>query len=112
MAIDGNIYVALSSGNILKFQSGKHQDFKLNLASPLSGNLKLYTENGFNYLYVLDRQNKTILVIKKNGADAGALQISYTSDQFNNLKDFAVDEKNKLIFVLNGTSLLKFNITY
>ncbi len=112
MAIDGNIYVALSSGNILKFQSGKQQDFKLNLASPLSGNLKLYTENGFNYLYVLDRQNKTILVIKKNGADAGALQISYTSDQFNNLKDFTVDEKNKLIFVLNGTSLLKFNITY
>lgn len=112
LAIDGNIFVMLSDGNILKFQSGKQLDFKLSLSSPLSTHVKLYTQNDFSYLYVLDRDNKQILVLKKTGDEAGSVVATYISDQFNNLKDFTVDEKNKTIFVLNGNDLLKFSITY
>jgi hypothetical protein len=112
LAIDGNIFVALSDGNILKFQSGKQQDFNLSLSAPLSNHVKLYTQNDFIYLYVLDRDNKQILVLNKTGANAGSLFATYISDQFTNLKDFTVDEKNKTIFVLDGTNLLKFSVSF
>ncbi len=112
IAIDGNIFVALSNGSILKFQSGKQQDFNLSLSSPLSPNVKLYTQNDFVYLYVLDRDNNRILVIKKTGDDAGSLAAMYVNDNFNNLKDFAVDEKGKTIYVLNGNDLLEFDINF
>jgi len=112
LAIDGNIFVALSDGKILKFQSGKQLDFELQLTSALSNHIKLYTQSDFTYLYVLDRDNRQILVLKKSGDDAGALVATYISDQFTNLKDFAVDEKNKIIFVLNDTNLLKFSISF
>lgn len=109
LAIDGNIFVSLNNGKILKFQSGQQQEFNLQTASPLSARIKLYTENGFNYLYILDRDNKQVLAIRKTGDDAGSVAAIYTSSQFTNLKDFTVDEKNKTVFVLNGTNLLKFN---
>jgi hypothetical protein len=112
LAIDGNIYVALSNGSILKFQSGKQLDFNLSLTSPLSSHIKIYTQNDFTYLYVMDQDNKQILAIYKTGDKAGSVAAAYISDQFTNLKDFVVDEKNKIVFVLNGTSLLKFSISF
>lgn len=112
LAIDGNIFIALSDGNILKFQSGKQQDFKLMMASPLSPNVKLYTQNDFTYLYVLDRANNQIIALRKNGEEAGTVAATFVSDQFNNLKDFTVDEKGKTMYVLNGNDLVKFNISF
>ncbi len=112
LAIDGNIFIALSDGNILKFQSGKQLDFNLVMASPLSPNVKLYTQNDFTYLYVLDRANNQIVVLRKNGEDAGTVAVTYVSDQFNNLKDFIIDEKGKTAYVLNGNDLVKFSISF
>lgn len=101
MTIDGNIYIA-ASGTILKYNSGAKAEFTLG-SSALSDNTKLYTENGFTDLYVLDPGNKRILILSKTGAVVQTL----TSSQFNDLKDFYVDEKNKIIYVLNNNQLLK-----
>lgn len=101
MAIDGNIYIA-SSGAILKYNSGAKQEFNLGVSS-LSDNTKIYTENGFTNLYVLDPGNRRILILDKTGAVVQTL----TSGQFNDLKDFSVDEKSKIIYVLNNNQLLK-----
>lgn len=101
MAIDGSIYF-VSSGTIFKYNSGAKQDFNLGV-SALSDNTKIYTENGMTNLYVLDPGNRRILILDKTGAVVQTL----TSGQFNDLKDFYVDEKNKSIFVLNNNQLLK-----
>lgn len=101
MTIDGNIYIA-EGGTILKFNSGAKQDFNLGV-SGLSDSTKLYTENGFTNLYVLDPGNKRIFILNKTGAVVQTL----TSGQFNDLKDFTVDEKGKAIYVLNNNQLLK-----
>lgn len=101
LAIDGSIYVA-TNGTILKYNSGKKQDFSVGIAD-LSNTTKLYTQNDFTNLYILDSGNKRIVILDKKGA----LVKTMTSDQFTELKDFAVDEKAKIIYILNGSELLQ-----
>jgi hypothetical protein len=105
MAIDGSVY--LYNGNtVVKYSSGKLSDFTLPiLAQPLGSGGKIYTAKDVNTVYVLDPKNKRILLLDKKGNLVHML----TSDQFTNLKDFVVDEKNKTIFVLNDNTLLKFS---
>lgn len=104
MAIDGNIYIA-GNGTIVKYNSGTKQEFNLGLSN-LSDNAKLYTENGFTNLYVLDPAGKRIVVLDKNGAIVRTLN----NNQFNDLKDFFVDEKAGAIYVLNNNQLLKVSL--
>lgn len=101
LTIDGNIYIA-SNGTISKFNSGAKVDFPVGI-SDLPDNTKIYTENGFTNLYVLDPAAKRIVVLNKDGAVLQTL----TNGQFNDLKDFYVDEKGKTIYVLNNNQLLK-----
>jgi hypothetical protein len=101
IAIDSNIYIA-TGGTILKYNAGKKVDFNIGVTN-LPDNTKLYTENGFTNLYVLDPAGKRIVVLGKDGKVVQTL----TSGQFNDLKDFYVDEKGKAVYVLNNNQLLK-----
>ncbi len=101
MTIDGNIYIA-ANGTILKYNSGAKVEFNVGV-SGLPNNTKIYTENGFTNLYVLDPAGKRIVVLTKDGAVIQTL----TNNDFNDLKDFYVDEKGKAIYVLNNNQLLK-----
>ncbi len=106
LAIDGNIYVLTKTG-INKFQSGRMVGFGNPFAiTPFSGSGKIYTQKDFKYIYVLDAGNKRVLVLDKKGALVNNLR----SKDLTNPKDFAVDEKNKAIFVLNDGSLLKLSL--
>jgi hypothetical protein len=104
MTIDGNIYIA-TGGTILKYNTGEKQEFNLGVSN-LPDNTKIYTENGFTNLYVLDPAGKRIVVLNKDGAVVQTL----TSDQFNDLKDFYVDEKAGVAYVLNNNQLLKVKL--
>ncbi|QQS23298.1 hypothetical protein IPM19_01900 [bacterium] len=101
LAIDGNIYVA-TGGTILKYNSGAKQEFNIGI-SGLSGTTKLFTQNDFANLYVLDSGNKRVIILGKTGA----LVKTLNSDKFTELKDLAVDEKARSIYVLNGSELLE-----
>lgn len=101
MTIDGNIYI-VAGGTILKYNTGVKEEFNLGVTG-LSDDTKIYTENGFTNLYILDPGNKRIVVVNKDGAVLQTL----TNSQFNDLKDFYVDEKGKTIYVLNNNQLLK-----
>jgi hypothetical protein len=103
LAIDTAVY-ALGGGAVSKFMSGNLATFNVpNLTTPLSDNGKVYAQKGFTNIYILDIGNKRILVLNKTGSLVETLK----SDLFTSLSDFAVDEVNKIIFVLNDGSLLK-----
>ena len=105
MTLDGNIFV-LTNQNVLKYQSGKPVSFEFpNLATKLSGSGAIYTDSNTTNLYILDSGNKRIIVTDKRGS---LIQTIY-SPQLTNPIDFIVDEKNKIILVLNDTSLLKLS---
>jgi hypothetical protein len=103
ITIDSGIYVLTSDG-VFRFLAGKQTGFALqNLPTPLSASGKIYTEKSFNYIYILDSGNNRILIFDKSGNLVNTL----LSDSFTSLKDFQVDEKNKIIYALNDGSLLK-----
>lgn len=101
IAIDGNIYIA-TNGTILKYNSGTKQEFSIGLSN-LSDKTKLFTDANVKNIYVLDPPNKRIVVLSKEGAIVQTL----ASSEFNDLKDFAVDEASKTIYVLNNNQLLQ-----
>lgn len=103
IAIDGNIYI-LHQNSISKYAAGKRVDFPMPfLFSSFSGTGRLYTEINWQYLYLLDISQKRILVMDKKGN----LIKTFVSDKFTNLKDFAVDEQQRIIYILNGTELFR-----
>ncbi len=105
LAIDSSVYIYLN-GEVVKYNAGKPAEFAQPvLINSLSQKGKLYTENGWNGLYVLDPDNNRILILNKKGEMISSL----VSDQFKNLKDFTVDEKNKIIYVLADSNVLKVN---
>lgn len=101
LAIDGNIYI-LSGGTIHKFNSGAKQTFSPAITD-FSDAGKLYTQVNYQYIYVLDPGKNRIVILNKEG---GMVQ-TLTSDQFTDLRDFAIDEGARTVFVLNGSELLK-----
>ncbi len=104
LAIDGAIYV-LNTNGVTKYQSGSLTDFHLPpLFVSYSGKGKIATEINWKNIYILDTGNNRVLVIDKKGNLVSTIK----SKEFSDLKDFVVDEPNKIVYILDGSSLLKF----
>lgn len=108
MAIDGSIFVLQANGTIIKLFSGKSvNDFSLTALSPnLAGALDITTDENTTNLYVLDPANKRVVVLDKTGK----LVSQITSPVFDNLKGMVVEEANKVIYLLNGTTVYSIGL--
>ncbi len=97
-AIDGQVYVLKSDGNIIKYLRGIKQEFNMpEMQNPLESPTKIYTSDNLDYLYVLEPKNKRVIVLDKN---SGNLTNQYTSDKFDDLKDLYVDEEGQKLYIL------------
>jgi len=104
IAVDGDIYALYSDGRIDKFSAGKHQDYTARAIEPaLTNPRKIFVTN--TQLYILDPSQSRIVVLVKG---TGNLVAQYTNDSFSQLKDLALDEKNKLGYALVGNRLVRF----
>lgn len=108
MAIDGAIYLSKDNGEIWKLENGRRVNFDLSdLEPPLQSATKLSTSPDSTDLFILDPSAKRIIRWNKK---TNKLISQYLSPEFNDLRDFSVDEKGKMIYVLNGQKIL--NIKY
>lgn len=99
LAIDGFVYILKGNGEIVKMLSGKQEDIKLETVEPvLQFATRLDVSMEKDFIYILDVIEKRLLVFNKTGK----FITQYQSSQLQNLRDFAVDEKNKLIYFLAG----------
>lgn len=102
LAIDGSIYILKKNGEILKFQRGRLTDFETGIIDPaLNSAAKIKTTEDSSFLYILEPAAKRLVVLNKEGN----LINQYTSEKFDDLKDFVVIEEDKKIYVLNGNSI-------
>ncbi len=102
LSIDGHIYVLLSKGQVLKYLKGQAQEFELEEVSPKFSNpTKIIVSPDLEFIYILEPNNKRLVIFDKTGD----FLIQYKNDNFNDLKDFTVDEINKKIYFLNGNSV-------
>lgn len=107
LAVDGDVYVALSNGTIIQYSQGKrNKELKIDISPALTNTEKLFTQSDFKNLYILDKTNSRIISYdKKDG-----LIKQYFLSGLNNLKDFWVDFDEKIIYLLNGSEVYKVEI--
>lgn len=108
LAVDGSMY-AFASGEVLKYTSGKAETQKVPVIYPaFTGNGIVSTNKDMANVYVLEPQNNRITIFTKAGELVGTI----AQPEFTSLIDFSIDEKSKIIYVLNGDTLLKATYSY
>ena len=109
MGIDTNIWLLSKDGQIYKLNKGRKVNFTIkNLEPQLESPTELFTDDGTNYLYIVEPKNKRIVVLDKEGN----LVTQYFSQSFDNLKALAINEKEKKLFVVNNNKILFTNLTH
>jgi hypothetical protein len=108
LAIDGNVWVGLAKGEVIKFYSGKRDNFDLaSLEIPIAHLQGIYTDELMDYLYVLDDiTGRVIVFLKKDGSYVS----TYESEQFKGAGDVVVDVENAQLYVINKQSLYRTEI--
>ncbi len=105
LAVDGNIYVLYSNGKLGKFFKGEEQSFRLDLIDPpLEKPTKLLVLPEKDFIYILESEKNRLLAFDKNGKFLN----QYLWDDLTEVKDFAIDETNKKIFLLNQATIYSF----
>lgn len=105
-AINEDSFV-VSKNQITAYLQGKKDD-KLNFenpATPLAID-KIYTVPDLANIYVLDNKNHRVVQFAKDGK----IIAQFFNSSIAGIKDFTVDEKNKIIYLQKTDSVLKFSI--
>lgn len=106
MAINGNIYLVDSKGNLTEYLDGQKQAFQIGSTVPALDVSNIYAKDGDKYIYVLDKTNGRIAKLDQNGRVIS----QYTDTAFKKAIDFTVDEAGSKIYVTNGTQVSIFSI--
>ncbi|KKU48318.1 hypothetical protein A3H10_05160 [Candidatus Uhrbacteria bacterium RIFCSPLOWO2_12_FULL_46_10] len=109
LIVDGSVYILFKNGIVKKYDSGNETAWGAQtLLKPPALAERLQAPIGSKSLYALDRASRRVFVWDRID---GHLVTQYSLPNMQNLKDFAVDEKNNLIYILNGSEVLKISLT-
>ena len=107
MVIDGNVWVlkCLMSNDqclIQKFTRGVKEGFEVSgMDQKLGDGAIIYTEDEAEKLYILDKANMRVVVIKKNGE----YDSQYRTEQAGQATDMVVAEERGKIYLLAGAKI-------
>jgi serine phosphatase RsbU (regulator of sigma subunit) len=102
MAIDGNVYVTLSDGRLLKFTEGQPAPFDIrNLGEPLQNPTIVALDQNAqdSSVYVFDAALKRIVQFRPDGLFVR--QFRADSSAFDGMQDILVDEETNRLYVIN-----------
>ncbi|MBI4999749.1 hypothetical protein HZB97_03205 [Candidatus Gottesmanbacteria bacterium] len=104
MAIDGSVW--LTTDKVLKFTQGREESFAIQgLEQPLGKELLLFVSDETKDLYILDKTNKRVVVLEKNGN----YKSQYIWENLSGITDMVVTEGKK-IFLLSGSKIYEIEI--
>lgn len=106
LAVDGDIFVLEKNGNIKKFSGGEQSDFNIKGLDPtLTNPTDIWTYADLDLIFVLEPQNKRLVILKKSGELVG----QYTVADWLAPTDFAVIPESKTIYALDERKIYKFS---
>jgi len=107
MAIDGSVYLLKKDGLIQKFTQGSVDNFNISgLDTGLGSEAQIFTNDEVKNIYLLDKTNKRIVVLGKNGVYDG----QYLTDLVSKATSFTVSETLKKIFLLVGDKIYSLDL--
>lgn len=105
-AIDGSVWVT-NGKNINKYTRGAKVDFTISGLSDINGDFgEIYTNSDIDNLYVIDKSNSALLVIKKDGV----YQKAYQSAEFAKATSLVVDEAGGKLYISDGSKILEASL--
>ncbi|HOZ53142.1 MAG TPA: hypothetical protein PK142_00510 [bacterium] len=106
LAIDFSIYILNQDGQIFKYLEGKKEAFQTDAVDPILEKSEIIRLSD-NYIFVIDKGQKRLIIYTR---EKGTFINQYSSDKFDDLKDLAVDEKQKKAYILNGNIIYEINL--
>ncbi len=107
MSIDGSVWIGTTDGKILRFTQGRDNPYVSHGVTPAFGlDLRVYTSDSVNNVYVLDNQNNRVVVLDKDGTYLAQYQWS----QKFNPSALTVSEQAKKIFLLAGGKIYSIDL--
>lgn len=107
MQIESSIYVLKSGGEVLRFTRGDKDNFSLGgLDKGAKDPKSLFISSDTDNLYLLDSGNSRLLILTKTGAYKGQI----TGSRFATATDLVVDEKNKKVYLLDGSKIFQVDL--
>ena len=104
MAVDGDIYVLLAEGAIMKFTAGERKPFAVEgLEEGFSNPRAIFTNPGTDHIYVVE--SGRIVELTKEGRFVRQLRPSREEEAFQELSTIFVDEGRGRLFILSGRRL-------
>lgn len=109
IAVDGSVYILQPNNTVEEYANGRKGTFTVPTVTPALGDLtRMWTDVTSTSIYLLDQSKNRIVVISKSGK----LIDQYTSPSWTALRDFAINEKTKTAYVLNGTVITSFTLLH
>ena len=112
LAIDASIYVVKSNGEIERFYGGEKEEMSIVKPplEPMKEPVKIYTEFGFDFLYILDKTG-TVYVFRKE-TDTGNLIYShqYIFESLSELVDMYVDKDTNRLYLLDKSKVYQVDL--
>lgn len=115
LTIDYSVWVLKQGPEVFRFTGGASDSFSVGgMDQPLQEMQTFYVGEGGDdgptsdksFAYFLDSQNSRLVVLKKNGQ----YYAQYLGDKFKNATDFAVDEREKKIYLLEGGKIYQIEL--
>lgn len=100
MAIDGSVWIGTNNGATLRFTQGKENTFITQGVEPAFGsNLSVYTSDQIKHIYVLDHQNKRVVILDSDGA---YLSQYVWEGNFQPMQFVVSETQKKILFLADG----------
>ncbi len=107
ISISGPIWVLEANGGIERFTKGKNDEIELTgLTGAISDGAKIYADPDNDNVYIMDVKNQRVVVLN----DKGEYQNQYEGSFIKDGSSFAIDEKNKVGYVVSSNSIHSFDL--
>lgn len=106
-AVDGSIWIATKTGEVLKFTSGSADDFEIRgLSDPFSSSIYVYTTSDYENVYVLEPEKRRVVILRKDGT----FLREYKSASLASVTNFFVDEEQGYIYPVSGSIVFSISL--
>lgn len=107
ITIDGSVWILASDGNITKYTKGTQDTLAVSgLDTPLKNPTQILTGVDFTNVYVLDKGNGRVVVLKKDGSFVA----QYAADVVGSATAIDVSEKDKKIYILSSGTIYQLDL--
>lgn len=107
LAIDGSVYILFKDGTVAKYTKGVADTFDISGVDPkLTTPSHIATTTKATHVYIVDREKKRLLQLKKNGEHVA----SFNAEIFAHVQDIAIPDSEQQAYILSSKKVYEVRL--